>query len=150
MTGTENNKFEILHCTYREIQKHSMYLKKGYNAAEYKSNMTKRIWYHKELKLMMIQYLNVKETEDQTEEENSVDKTEDDQNEEDNKEEPHTEEPPPKEPTFEEPPPKEPIIPEEPPTKKTQLKIQKQKTYQMKKSKLQKSIVYPQMPCWRT
>ena len=29
MTGTENNKFEIPHCTYREILKHLMYLKKG-------------------------------------------------------------------------------------------------------------------------
>ena len=47
MTGTENNKFEIPHCTYREILKHSMYQSKGYNAAEYKSKMTKRIWYHK-------------------------------------------------------------------------------------------------------
>ena len=28
-TGTENNKFEIPQCTYREILKHSMYLKKG-------------------------------------------------------------------------------------------------------------------------
>ena len=84
--------------------------------------MTKRIWYHKELKLMMIQYLNIEKTEDQKEEENSEDKNEDDQNEEDSKEEPHTEEPPPKEPTIEEPPQKGPTTPEEPPTKETQTK----------------------------
>ena len=71
MTGTANNKFDIPHCTFKEIVRHTMYLKKGYNPAEFKSNMTKRIWYHKELKLMMIQYLNVEKTEDKKEEENS-------------------------------------------------------------------------------
>ena len=57
MTGTDNNKFDIPQCTFREILQHSMYLSKGYNAAKFKGNMTKRIWYHKELKLMMIQYI---------------------------------------------------------------------------------------------
>ena len=102
MTGTANNKFDIPHCTFKEIVRHTMYLKKGYNPAEFKSNpMSKRIWYHKALKLMMIQYLNVEETEDKNE-----DNTKEDQDE--NEEEPHTEEPPPKEPTLEEPPQQEP------------------------------------------
>ena len=109
MTGTANNKFDIPHCTFKEIVRHTMYLKKGYNPAEFKSNpMSKRIWYHKALKLMMIQYLNVEETgtEDKNEEKNSEDNTKEDQDE--NEEEPHTEEPPPKEPTIEEPPQQEP------------------------------------------
>ena len=107
MTGTDNNKFDIPHCTFKEIVRHTMYLKKGYNPAEFKSNpMSKRIWYHKALKLMMIQYLNVEETEDKNE-----DNTKEDQDE--NEEEPHTEEPPPKEPTIEEPPQQEPPTSEE-------------------------------------
>ena len=103
MTGTANNKFDIPHCTFKEIVRHTMYLKKGYNPAEFKSNpMSKRIWYHKALKLMMIQYLNVEETEDKNE-----DNTKEDQDE--NEEEPNTKEPPPpKEPSIEEPPQQEP------------------------------------------
>jgi len=102
MTGTANNKLDIPHCTFKEIVRHTMYLKKGYTPAEFKTNpMSKRIWYHKALKLMMIQYLNVEETEDKNE-----DNTKEDQDE--NEEEPHTEEPPPKEPTLEEPPQQEP------------------------------------------
>ena len=98
MTGTDNNKFDIPHCTFREILQHSMYLSKGYNAAKFKSNMTKRIWYHKELKLMMIQYLNVEKTEDKKEEDDQRERDnqneEDNPNEEDNQNEPAIEEPP--------------------------------------------------------
>jgi hypothetical protein len=94
-----------------------MYLKKGYNPAEFKSNpMSKRIWYHKALKLMMIQYLNVEETgtEDQTEEKNPEDNTKEDQDE--NEEEHNTKEPPPpKEPLIEEPPQQEPPTTEDTP-----------------------------------
>ena len=70
MNGTENNRFEIPHSTYSEINKHPRYLPTGYTAAKFQSSMQKRIWYHKELKLMMVKYLHVSETsEDPTEEE---------------------------------------------------------------------------------